>query len=120
MPQNFKDLQIWKLSFDFASQVYKVTFKFPKDEMYGMTSQLRRAALSISNNIAEGCGRRTNADFCQFLYNSMGSVKECENLLLFAKEQNYLTAEEFANLMNKTDEIGKKLTNFIKAVQNGE
>lgn len=114
--QDFKDLQIWKLAFDLNKTLYKITAKFPKEEFYALTQQLKRASVSISNNIAEGCGRKTNKDFCSFLYNAMGSLKEVENLLLIAKDFSYISQFEFKELDEKLDELGRKLTKFIQHV----
>lgn len=119
MPQSdFKELKVWREAFELAKEIYLITTKFPKDEMYGMTSQIRRATVSISNNIAEGCGRNTSKDFISFLYNSMGSCKEVENLLMLAKELKYIGVDDFNLLNDKVDHIGKMLTQFIKSVNN--
>lgn len=115
--QDFKDLQIWKLAFDLNKDLYRITAKFPREEIYALTQQLKRASVSISNNIAEGCGRRTNKDFVSFLYNAMGSLKEIENILLIAKDFNYISQFEFKELDEKLDELGRKLTTFIQHVQ---
>lgn len=117
MPQDFKQLRIWQESFSFADDIYKLTASFPKEERYGLTQQLRRAAVSIGANISEGCGKRTNKDFASFLYNSMGSIKECEHLLLFAKRQNFIGLTDFNTLNEKLNIIGKQLTNFIKTLK---
>ena len=94
----------------------KVLLKFPKEEVYGLTSQLRRAAVSIFSNIAEGAGRRTSKDFVGFLYNAMGSIKEVESQILFAEKLGYLKNDEMNCLMVKLDEIGKMLMGFIRHI----
>lgn len=116
--QDFKELIVWKLAFDLNKEIYKVTAKFPKEEFYALTQQLRRASVSVSSNIAEGCGKRTNKDFISFLYNSMGSLKEIESQLLIAKDLNYLPQSKFIELDEKLDELGRKLTRFIQHVRN--
>ena len=114
--KDFKDLQIWNLGFALNRELYKITAKFPKDELCWLTQQLRRVSVSISNNIAEGCGRKTDRDFCSFLYNSMGSTKECENILLIAKDLGYISQADFIRLDEKLSEFGSKLNAFIKGV----
>jgi len=118
--QDFKELQIWKLAFDLNKEIYKTTAKFPKEELYALTQQLKRASVSVSSNIAEGCGKRTNKDFVSFLYNAMGSLKEIESQLLIAQDLNYLAQSKFIELDEKLDELGKKLTKFIQHVQSRE
>lgn len=114
MMQDFKNLQIWKMAFDLNKEMYNITVKFPKEEAYGLTSQLRRASVSISSNIAEGCGRRTDRDFISFLYNAMGSLKEVENLILIAKDLGYLSQSDFIKLDEDLDKLGRTLFNFIR------
>ncbi len=92
--RDFKKLEVWRIARELNKLVYVVTKNFPKDEIYGLTSQIRRASISISSNIAEGCGRRTSKDFAQFLYNAMGSIKEVESQIFVAKDLNYLTNNE--------------------------
>jgi len=116
MPQDFKGLSVWKLSFELVKDIYKILPNFPKEEIYGMNSQLRRAVVSISNNIAEGTGRKTKKDFSSFLYNALGSCKEVENLLLISKDFGYINQFKFNELNEKLDHIGKMLTNLIKSM----
>jgi len=113
---DFKELDVWKRSFDFSGEVYRVTVGFPRDEIYGLTSQLRRAAVSIFSNIAEGCGRRTSKDFVGFLYNAMGSIREVESQLMFSNGLGYLKDDELKKLTSELDRIGKMLMSFIKYV----
>ncbi len=118
MPQSdFKELDIWKIAFEVNRSIYKITGNFPKEELYALTQQLRRASVSISSNIAEGCGRRTNKDFVNFLYNAMGSLKEVENQLLIAKDLNYLAQSKFIELNEELDKLGRKLTRYIQYIQ---
>ena len=114
MMQDFKNLQIWKMALDLNKEMYKITLKFPKEEIYALTQQLKRASVSISSNIAEGCGRRTDRDFISFLYNSMGSLKEVENILLIAKDLGYISQSDFIKFDEDMDKLGKTLYNFIK------
>jgi len=118
MVQDFKNLQIWKESFDFGIEVYKTVIpKIPEKDSYGgINSQLQRAVLSISNNISEGCGRKTNRDFANFLHNAIGSCKEVENLLLFVNKLGYISDEKHKELNDKLDLLGKKLMSFLKII----
>ena len=114
--RDFRDLDVWKKAVDLAEKIYDVTIKFPKEEIYGLTSQLRRAAVGVSSNIAEGFGRRTDKDFTQFLYNAFGGVKEIESQLIIAGRLGYLKKEVVDEVMKELDDIGKMLRGFIEYV----
>ncbi len=111
--RDFRDLDAWKKSIELVERIYEITVKFPKEEIYGLTSQIRRATVSVSSNISEGCGRRTSKDFAQFLYNAFGSVKEVECQLIIADKLGYLEKGVFDELMNDINDIGKILRGFI-------
>ncbi len=83
--QDFKKLQVWAKSHDLTLRMYELTSQFPREEIYGLTSQIRRACASIPTNIAEGCGRKSSADFARFLQIAMGSASETEYLILLAR-----------------------------------
>ncbi|MFH0808808.1 MAG: four helix bundle protein [archaeon] len=117
---DFKELGVWKRAFEFGGEIYKVTTSFPKEEIYGLTSQLRRAVVSISSNIAEGCGRRTSKDFVSFLYNAMGSIREVESQLMFSENLGYIEKSKLDLLVDDLDRLGKMLMNFIKHVSSLE
>ena len=108
-----KNLRVWKESIYFVSELYKITKHFPKDEIYGLTNQLRRAAVSISSNIAEGYGRATDAEVVHFLYISLGSSNEIGTQLLIAFNVGYLDAEEFKLLTKYNDDINKMIRSLI-------
>ena len=93
--QNYKDLKVWEKAHLFTLNVYEATKLFPKDELYSLTNQIRRAASSIPANIAEGCGKNTNAEFAHFLNIALGSANEAEYFLILSKDLNYLTVEKF-------------------------
>jgi four helix bundle protein len=107
--ENFRKLIIWKRTVELATNVYKVTVNFPKYELYGLTSQIRKSAVSISSNIAEGAGRRTKKDFAKFLSISYGSACELETQLLIARNLEYLKVQDFESLYQELDEIQKIL-----------
>ena len=116
--QDFKKLDIWKRSFNFSSNIYKVTSFFPPDEKFGLTSQLRRASISIPINIAEGSGRNSRKDFANFVQIAIGSTSEVECELILAKELNFLSEDNFSTLTKELSEIRKMLTSFRKALLN--
>ena len=116
MPQDFKNLEVWKLAYEFTKEIYKITKKFPKEERYAMTSQIQRASYSIPVNIAEGSGRHTNDSFKSFLSNAQGSCKEVECFLMLARDFSYISQFEFTQLNEKLDHIGRMLTNLMKSL----
>jgi four helix bundle protein len=114
--RDYKRLEVWKIAVDLNKLVYGISRGFPKDETYGLTSQIRRASVSISSNIAEGCGRRTKKDFVQFLHNASGSLKEVGSQLVLAKDLEYISGDEFDKLNNVVIKLGNKLLAFIKYI----
>lgn len=108
-----KDLDVWKKAVDFVIDLYKLTQVFPKEELYGLTSQMRRAAISILSNIAEGSARQGNKELVQFLYIALGSVVELDTQLIIARNLNYINEEEFIQCMTRLEEIGKMLNGLI-------
>jgi four helix bundle protein len=105
--KNYRDLIAWQKAMDLVEVVYKVTGLFPKDEIYGLTNQLRRAVVSIPSNIAEGQGRSSSNDFRRFLAISHGSLREAETQILIAKRLNYLTESQSERLMALAGEVGR-------------
>ena len=110
-------LDVWTKSIDFVVSLYKATETFPKDEKFGLTAQLRRAAVSIPANIAEGAARKTDKEFAYFLSNSQGSASEVATELLIAHRPQYLSEETFSALTASLDEIGRMLTGLSRYVQ---
>lgn len=113
-----EQLDVWKKSVDFTVAVYKITDGFPKDERFGLISQIRRASVSIAANIAEGAGRRSDKEFLNFLSMSQGSASEVETELLISFRLDYLSNEDYQNLLLQLDEIGRMITglgNHLKA-----
>jgi len=105
-----ENLEVWKKSIEFVVAIYQATDNFPKEEKFGLTSQLRRAAVSIPANIAEGAARRTDREFAYFLSNSQGSASEVDTELLIAHRLNFLLNDDFTDLRESLDEIGRMLT----------
>lgn len=91
---NHKELDAWQLSIEFVTKIYTITQDFPKNEFYGLTNQIRRSAISIPSNIAEGCARQSNKETIQFLYISIGSIAEIETQLIIAENLNYIKNSE--------------------------
>lgn len=113
--KSYKDLVLWKVSMDLSVDIYQKTTEFPKYELYGLTSQLRRAAVSVPSNIAEGASRHSTKEFMQFLYISNGSLSEIETQLEIAYRLKYMTSLE--ELIDKIKLIRKMLINLIKALK---
>ena len=108
--QDFKKLKVWQKSHQLTLDVYKVTSSFPRSELYGLTSQIRRSASSIPANIAEGCGRYGNAELTRFLRISMGSASELEYHILLARDLEFMTIEDYDNVSNQLIEVKRMLT----------
>ncbi len=106
-----KDLDVWKLGIDLVEKIYQITTEFPASEKYGLSSQIRRSAVSIPSNIAEGAARNSNKDYIRFLYISLGSLSELETQLIIAERINYLKSLE---ILEDIKLIRKKLINLIK------
>jgi four helix bundle protein len=115
--ENFKNLKVWAKAHELTLTVYKRTRAFPNDEMYGLTSQIRRASASIGANVAEGCGRRSDPEMKRFLQIARGSASELEYHLLLAKDLQYLSAMEFKELEAKVLEIQRMLAALAQRLQ---
>ena len=109
-----EDLDVWKKSVMFVKTVYQVTGDFPDTEKYGLVSQIRRAAVSIPSNIAEGASRRSRKEFIQFLYIARGSLSEAETLILISKELNMLGTDTYKEMRLTAGNIGRMLTGLIR------
>ena len=106
-----KDLDVWKLGIELVEEIYKITSKFPKNEIYGLISQMRRAAVSIPSNISEGAARDSAKEFIQFLYVALGSLSELETQVIIAKKLSYINNNK---CLGNIELLRKKLLNFIK------
>lgn len=112
MKHNFKKLEIWIRSRNLVKEIYQLTQKYPKAELYGLTSQLRRAAVSVPSNIAEGCGRSTNRQLYHFLDISIGSICEVETQLYLSFDITYIQETELNRLVKEVTEIRRMLLKF--------
>jgi four helix bundle protein len=115
--ETYRDLIIWNLGIDLVKDIYKSTESFPKHEMYGIVSQMRRLAISIPSNIAEGFKRYHNKEYKQFLYITLGSCAELETQITIAKELQYIQADTETMLLDKLDHIGRMITNLLKKLK---
>lgn len=115
--KDFRELQVWEKAHYLTLSIYKATTVFPRDEVYGLTSQLRRSAASISANIAEGCGRDGDAELARFLQIAMGSASECEYHLLLAHDLDLLSSSSYDHLVARATEVKRMLTVFIQKLK---
>ncbi len=112
--RNFRDLKVWEKAHKLTLDVYAASLGFPDSEKYGLTSQVRRACASIPTNIAEGCGRDSNADFARFLQIALGSASEVDYLLLLLRDLDMLDAAIYQSLNNQTAEVKRMLIGFLQ------
>ena len=115
--KDFRSLKVWEKAHLLTLKIYKVTEKFPREELYGLTSQIRRACVSIPTNIAEGCVRSSDADFSRFLYIALGSTSELEYLMMLAMDLNFIKSELHTELNNEINEIKKMLISMIQKLK---
>lgn len=115
--RDYKKYDIWKLSHFLTLEIYKITEDFPKEEVFGLTSQIRRASSSVGINIVEGCGRGSDEDFKRFLRNASGSAFEVEYILLLSKDLNYISEEKFLELSPKAEELKMKISKLILKIE---
>jgi len=115
--RSFRDLDVWKLSIEFVKNIYRITNKFPISEQYGLTTQLRRPAISIPSNIAEGQGRDSSKEFRQFLSFAMGSLAELETRLIIANKINYLADDELNPFIGGLDVIRKMIRSLSNSLK---
>ena len=117
MIETFKDLVVWQEAMNLVEMIYLQTRKFPKEEMFGLTSQIRRAAISIPANIAEGNGRKSRKEYLQFLSIANGSLREMETHLLIAERLNFLPKDSSKQLQTQVQSVGRLLTALRKKLQ---
>jgi four helix bundle protein len=114
---SYKDLIAWQQAISLVTEIYRITLQFPKQETYGLSSQLRRASVSIASNIAEGHGRATPGEFTQFLCQVRGSLCEVETQVVIARELEYIDPQEGLPLTKSMDELGRVLNGLISSIQ---
>lgn len=111
--RDYKKHLVWQKSHQLTLEIYKVTKAFPKEEMFSLTSQMKRSSSSIPTNIAEGCGRSSDKDFCRFLYISYGSANELEYQIILSIDLQFIDSEDGENLLSQIEEIKKMLNGLI-------
>ncbi|MDH3259226.1 MAG: four helix bundle protein [Deltaproteobacteria bacterium] len=115
--KDFRELLVWEKAHMLTRKVYHTTSTFPREEMYGLTSQIRRACASVPTNIAEGCGRNSDAELARFLEISMGSASELEYLLMLTRDLNLMNNPDYSELTSNVVEIKRMLASFIKKLR---
>ena len=118
MLRNYKDLKVWEKSYQLCLGVYQATKGFPKYEIYGLTSQMRRAAVSIPSNIAEGYGRKTTPEYLRFLYIAYGSTCELETQILLSGDLGYLEENNLSKVQENLREVERMLKALIRSLEN--
>lgn len=115
--QNYRDLIVWQKAMGLVKLVYELTKKFPKEELFGLTSQIRRAVVSVPSNIAEGQGRNSTKEFLRHLFIAYGSLMETETQNLIAEMQAYITADERKEVMLKSAEVGRLINGLVNSLE---
>jgi four helix bundle protein len=115
--KDFRSLKVWEKAHELTLKIYKITDSFPKQEIYGVTNQIRRAAVSIPTNIAEGCGKDTDPELKRYCLIAMGSSSELEYLLLLAHDLKYFSEEDYQQTQSQIIEIRKMLNAFIQKLK---
>lgn len=116
--QSYRQLKVWQKAMGLVKQIYNVSGNFPREEIYGLTSQVRRAAVSVPSNIAEGQGRDSTKEFIRHLSIAYGSLMEIETQILIAESLSYLNINESNNLLEKTSEVGRMLNGLKRSLRN--
>jgi len=116
-PRDFRRIDVWHKSHGVVLDIYRITRGYPREEMFGLTSQSRRAAMSMPANIAEGCGRGTVPELARFMGNSMGSASELQYHLILARDLGYLAQDVSDPLIERTEEVGRMLNGYITTLQ---
>ena len=117
MLKNYRDLKVWQKAYQVCLTIYKITKGFPKQETYGLTSQIRRAAISVPSNIAEGYGRKTTPDYIRFLYIAYGSNCELETQILLSGDLEYIKSEKLKEIQEAVGEVERMLKALIKSLE---
>jgi four helix bundle protein len=112
-----KDLKVWQKGIELVKSIYEITQLFPSNEQFGLVSQMRRAAVSIPSNIAEGCGRNSDKELIHFLYIALGSASELETQIIISKELNFLQTEKSEQMQSLIFEIIKMTSSLIKSIR---
>ena len=115
--KDFRELKVWEKAHGLCLDIYRATASFPRDEMYGLTAQIRRAAMSVPTNIAEGRGRGSDADFAHFLQIAMGSACETEYQLMLSQGLGYLSEDDYTALEKSVQEVKRMISSLLKTLR---
>lgn len=115
--KDYKRLLVWEKAHQLTLDVYKLVLCFPKDELFGLTSQMKRSAASVATNIAEGCGRSSDKDFCRFLFISFGSANELEYQIILSTDLNFIDPQNSKIFLRKIEEVKKMLNGLISKLR---
>src|SRR5262249_41426602 len=115
--RNYRELQVWNKAHNLTLELYRVSRGFPREEIYGVTNQLRRAAASIGADLAEGCGRRTSNELARFVRIALGSASELDYHLLLSHDLEFINGGDFTRTANQLTEVRKMLTSFLSSVE---
>lgn len=115
-----KDLDVWIISVELVTEIYQLTSDFPKEEIFGLTNQIRRASISIPSNIAEGAARNYNKEFIQFLYIALGSQQELDTQLIIAKNLRFISENQYNDTIIKIQSVGKLLNGLIRYLKTND
>ena len=115
--RSYQDLTVWQKAMELVTKIYQVSNKFPRDEVFALTSQLRRAAISVPSNIAEGQGRSSRKEFIYFLGNAKGSLSEAETQILIARNLSYVSDEDLNTLLELSAEVGRILNGLLTSLR---
>lgn len=116
--RSFKDLEVWQVGMELVEEVYRLSAAFPADERFGLTSQIRRASVSVPSNVAEGHGRESTQDFVRFLRMTQGSVKEVETQTILSRRLGFAQDDEADRVLELTDRVGRMTRALIRSLQN--
>ena len=117
MLKNYKELKVWQKSYQLCLEIYRVNAEFPKEENFGLTSQIRRSVVSVVSNIAEGYGRKTTNDYIRFLYIAYGSICELETQILLSGDLGYTESSRLEELKEGIEEVERMLKALIKSLE---
>lgn len=120
MSNSYRDLVAWQVAVELVTDTYRATESFPKHELYGLTSQIRRAAVSVASNIAEGQGRNSPGEFQQFLGHAKGSLMELETQLIIAKNLKYLAQSDLDGLLGQSDRVSRLVSGLLQSLKRRE
>jgi len=115
--QSYRELTVWNKAMELVTEIYRLSQRFPKDEAFGLTSQIRRSAVSIPSNIAEGQGRLSRKEFIYFLGNARGSLLELETQIIIAKNLSYLSETDVEDLLERSAEVGRILNGLLSSLK---